>query len=105
MLWQQEEEEIILLLIKIGKLYFFFIHRMLIDLMFRPLISSPKPKIFDPPMDKSMTIQFKVIVPLDVWEWEDDTSSIYLRFFTPKLSGRDIGPGHVHRYLIYFCHA
>ena len=74
--------------------------------MFRPLTSSPLPKIFDPPSrDKSMTIQFKVIVPLDVWEWEDDNSSIYLRFFTPKIFGkfgRDIGPFHAERLVIKF---
>ena len=77
----------------------------LIDLMFRPLTSSPLPKIFDPPKDKSMTIHFKVIVPLDVWEWEDGNSSIYLRFFTPKIFGkfgRDIGPFHAERLVIKF---
>ena len=77
----------------------------MVDLLFRPLISSPMPKIFEPPRDKSMTIQFIVIVPLDVWEWEDGTSSIYLRFFTPKIFGkfgRDIGPFHSERLLIKF---
>ena len=63
------------------------------------------PKIFDPPKDKSMTIQFIVIVPLNVWEWEDGNSYIYLRLFTPKLFGklgRDIGPFRAERLVIKF---
>ena len=48
-----------------------------------------------------MALKFKVIVPLDAWEWEEGKSTIYLRFFsTHELGkwGRDIGPGIMERY-------
>lgn len=51
------------------------------------------------PKSKSLRIQFNAVIQKDVWEWEDEKSSIYMRFAHKELGGWefDIGPFKLHR--------
>ena len=51
------------------------------------------PSAFDPPQDKAVTILFSAVLPKDAWEWDNKSSSVYMRFMGADLSTRDVGPG------------
>ena len=55
------------------------------------------------PKDKSVKIQFNAVIPLDIWEWEEDKSSIFIRFAHHDLGGWnfDIGPCTLLRLVIH----
>ena len=42
-----------------------------------------------------MCLQFNAIIPLEIWEWEEGKSSVYMRFGVKELGNweLDIGPG------------
>ena len=52
-------------------------------------------KILNPPPEAAMTLQFNVIVPLRVWEWEKGRSKIFMRFGHSEFGDwkLDLGPG------------
>ena len=52
-------------------------------------------KILNPPPETAMTLQFNVIVPLRVWEWEKGRSKIFMRFGHSEFGDwkLDLGPG------------
>ena len=54
---------------------------------------------FKPSKEHSMTVAFYAIVPLDIWEW-DDNSGIYIRFGHSLLGDWEFyaGPGERIRY-------
>ena len=49
-----------------------------------------------------MFVQFNAIIPLDAWEWENEKSSIFMRFGVKELGDWkvDIGPAVLVRYVI-----
>ena len=53
------------------------------------------PPSLDPPKDQSITIHFNAILPMEAWEWDDD-SSVYIRFMLGD-NVPDIGPGKIVR--------
>ena len=53
----------------------------------------PMPSAFDPPQDKAVTITFSAVLPKDAWEWDNKSSSVYMRFMGADLNTRDVGPG------------
>lgn len=65
----------------------------------RPL-TSPVPPGFNPPEDEAIIVQFNAILPKAAWEWDDNTSQVYMRFMHENLgNGKfDYGPGCLIRY-------
>ena len=50
------------------------------------------PSALDPPQDKAVTILFHAVLPKDAWEWDNKSSSVYMRFMDADLNTCDIGP-------------
>ena len=46
------------------------------------------------PKEKSVKIQFNAVIQKNIWEWEEEKSSVYMRFGHEALGGwkYDIGP-------------
>ena len=53
------------------------------------------PRSLDPPKDRSITVQFYAILPMEAWEWDKD-SAVYIRFMFGD-DVPDIGPGNIIR--------
>ena len=55
--------------------------------------------ILDPPQEREIRIQFNAVIRLDIWEWEEGQSSIYMRFGHVDLGNFEIdfGPCKVLR--------
>ena len=51
------------------------------------------PSAFEPPLEKAVTILFSAVLPKEAWEWDNKSSSVYMRFMGVDLHARDIGPG------------
>ena len=73
-----------------GFYIFFFTHVHLYPCN-RPRVG-PMPTAFKPPQDKAVTILFSAVLPKDAWEWDNKSSSVYMRFMNADLNTRDIGP-------------
>ena len=56
---------------------------------------------FLPPSEKTLKVTFHVLLPKDVWNW-DQTSSMHMRFSHPKLGAwnKDVGKFTNKRYII-----
>ena len=56
-------------------------------------------EILNPPPETEMTLQFNVIVPLTVWEWDKEQSKIFMRFGHIEFGDwkSDLGPGESAR--------
>ena len=70
--------------------------------------TGPIPPALNPPPDKAITIYFSAILPKAAWEWDNTTSSVYIRFMGADFNTRDVGPGYVAKYVyksrqIYIC--
>lgn len=66
--------------------------------IFRPR-TGPVPPALNPPQEKAMTIYFSAILPMEAWEWDNTTSSVYMRFENSDLNACDVGPGCVAKYV------
>ena len=57
------------------------------------------PPGFDPPENMTITIYFNVLLPKAAWEWDDNTSEVYMRFMHKDLGKGEIdfGPGKFER--------
>ena len=68
-----------------------------------PNVGPDVPDGLKPSNEDSMMVIFRAIVPLDIWEW-DDQSKIYIRFGHPKFGNWkvDVGPGKRIRYNYVF---
>ena len=60
--------------------------------------TGPIPPALNPPPDKAITIYFSAMLPKAAWEW-DNKSSVYIRFMGAVFKTRDVGPGHVAKYV------
>ena len=69
-----------------------------------PNVESNVPDGFKSSSDRNMKIVFRAIVPLDRWEW-DENSEIYIRFGDPCFGNweYDAGPGRKIRYNLDMC--
>lgn len=64
------------------------------------LFRSPDPiAVLNPSEDKAMKVQFNAVIRYDVWNWEKDKSSVYMRFGHKDLGNwkYDIGPCKILR--------
>ena len=61
--------------------------------------TGPLPPALDPPKDKAITVHFNAILPKSAWEWDNNTSEIYIRFMDDDLGQKsyDLGPGEIKR--------
>ena len=50
--------------------------------------------VLNPPKNKTIRIQFNAVIQKSIWEWEEERSSVYMRFDHKELGNWnfDIGP-------------
>ena len=61
--------------------------------------TGPIPPALNPPPDKAITIYFSAILPKAAWEWDNKSSSVYMRFMGAHFNTHDVGPGRVAKYV------
>ena len=59
--------------------------------------------VLKPPEDKTMKIQFNAVIQKSIWEWEEERSTVYMRFGHKELGNWkcDIGPCVLLRLVIF----
>ena len=62
--------------------------------------TGPIPAALNPPKDNSICVCFSAVLPKSAWEWDDNSSSVYIRFMRADLGkdAYDVGPGTIARY-------
>lgn len=64
-------------------------------------------QVLNPPQEKKMKIIFYAVIQLNIWQYDDKKSSIYIRFGRKELGNwkTDIGPCDLVRFVImlYAC--